>query len=111
MWRAVRLVVDSGLHVEGWTRQQAIEYFMANAPKSELDITNEIDRYIAGPGPGLQGRTNENPRTARDGAAGARTEVRYPRIPRRRTVDGGGAAIGAGTGGSGMARRQSKRPR
>jgi uncharacterized protein (DUF885 family) len=53
MWRAVRLVVDTGLHAKGWSRQQAIDYFLANAPKSELDITNEIDRYIADPGQAL----------------------------------------------------------
>ena len=53
MWRAVRLVVDTGIHSEGWTRQQAIDFFTANAPKSELDIANEIDRYIAWPGQAL----------------------------------------------------------
>lgn len=53
MWRAVRLVVDTGLHAKGWTRQQAIDYFKANAPKSELDITNEVDRYISTPGQAL----------------------------------------------------------
>jgi uncharacterized protein (DUF885 family) len=53
MWRAVRLVVDTGIHSQGWTHRQAIDFFMANAPKSELDITNEIDRYIAWPGQAL----------------------------------------------------------
>ena len=52
-WRAVRLVVDTGLHAMKWTRQQAIDYFMANAAKTEADIVNEIDRYISDPGQAL----------------------------------------------------------
>ena len=53
MWRAVRLVVDTGMHHKHWTRQQAIDFFKANAAKTELDIVNEVDRYIAWPGQAL----------------------------------------------------------
>jgi uncharacterized protein (DUF885 family) len=53
MWRAVRLVVDTGIHYYEWDRQRAIDFFMDNAGKSELDITNEIDRYIVMPGQAL----------------------------------------------------------
>lgn len=53
MWRAVRLVVDTGIHYKHWTRQQAIDYFLANAAKTEADIVNEIDRYIGLPGQAL----------------------------------------------------------
>jgi uncharacterized protein (DUF885 family) len=53
MWRAVRLVVDTGIHFKHWTRQQAIDYFKANAAKTEADIINEVDRYISWPGQAL----------------------------------------------------------
>ncbi|WP_217283660.1 DUF885 domain-containing protein [Pseudaquabacterium terrae] len=53
MWRAVRLVIDTGLHARGWTREQALAYFRDNAPKTEQDIVNEVDRYIDNPGQAL----------------------------------------------------------
>ena len=53
MWRAVRLVVDTGMHYKGWSRQKAIDYFKDNAAKTEQDIINEIDRYLIMPGQAL----------------------------------------------------------
>ena len=53
MWRAIRLVVDTGIHYKGWTREEAINLFLENTAKSQLDIENEVDRYIAWPGQAL----------------------------------------------------------
>jgi uncharacterized protein (DUF885 family) len=53
MWRAVRLVVDTGMHQFKWTRDQAIYYFKQNTGKSDQDIQNEVDRYISWPGQAL----------------------------------------------------------
>ena len=53
MWRAARLVVDTGLHSQGWTREQAQQYLLANTALSEHEVTTEVDRYIAWPGQAL----------------------------------------------------------
>ncbi|MFV1451150.1 DUF885 domain-containing protein [Maribacter sp. HS] len=59
MWRAIRLVVDTGIHAYGWSRQEAIDYFKMNSGKSIGDITVEIDRYIAMPGQALAYKIGE----------------------------------------------------
>ena len=53
MWRAVRLVIDTGMHEFGWSRQQAIDYFTQNSAKTDHDIIVEVDRYISDPGQAL----------------------------------------------------------
>ncbi len=52
-WRACRLVVDTGMHAKGWTRQQAIDFMLANTCLAENNIVNEVDRYITWPGQAL----------------------------------------------------------
>ena len=53
MWRAVRLVVDTGMHYKSWSRDDAVNLFLENTAKTEQDINNEVDRYIAWPGQAL----------------------------------------------------------
>lgn len=59
MWRAIRLVVDTGMHSLGWSRQKAIEFFMENAGKAEHEILVEVDRYIVWPGQALAYKIGE----------------------------------------------------
>lgn len=59
MWRAIRLVVDTGVHAKGWTREQAVQFFLDNAGKSRHDIEVEVDRYIVWPGQALAYKIGE----------------------------------------------------
>jgi len=59
LWRAIRLVVDTGLHSKGWTREQVIQYMLANSAESETQSTAEAERYMAIPGQALAYKIGE----------------------------------------------------
>lgn len=80
MWRACRLVVDTGLHAKGWTRQQAIDYLASNTALSLHECTTETDRYISWPGQALAYKMGEitlrGLRRRAEEALGSRFDVR-----------------------------------
>ena len=96
-WRAARLVVDTGIHAQGWTRAQAQAYLHDNTALSEHEIETEVDRYISWPGQALSYYLGEMAiiKRAQEKRSGAGGEVRYPRVPRHRAANGLGAAAGA----------------
>jgi uncharacterized protein (DUF885 family) len=59
MWRACRLVIDTGIHAMDWTREQALDYLKSNTALSEHEVTTEIDRYISWPGQALSYKLGE----------------------------------------------------
>jgi len=59
MWRACRLVVDTGIHSKGWTREQAVDYMSSNTALSIHEVNTETDRYISWPGQALSYKIGE----------------------------------------------------
>ncbi|HEX7979378.1 MAG TPA: DUF885 domain-containing protein [Gemmatimonadaceae bacterium] len=80
MWRAIRLVLDTGIHDMGWSREQAIAYFRANSAKSDQEIAAEVDRYVVMPGQALAYKSGElaitSLRAEAERALGPRFDVR-----------------------------------
>lgn len=80
LWRAVRLVTDTGLHAKRWSREQAIDYFRANSLLSERDIVKEVERYITNPGQATSYKIGElkimELRQRAQAALGARFDIR-----------------------------------
>jgi uncharacterized protein (DUF885 family) len=81
MWRAARLVVDTGIHAKGWTREQAQAFFHDNTALADHEITTEVDRYISWPGQALSYYLGEmkflEGRRKAESALGAKFDIRY----------------------------------
>ena len=100
MWRATRLVVDTGIHAKGWSKQRAIAFMTDNSALSAANIEAEVNRYIADPGQALAYKIGElKIRELRKGGARAGAEVRHPPLPRCGAAAGRGAARRAGNAG------------
>ncbi len=80
IWRAARLVIDTGLHAKGWTREQSIAYFLDNVPQGEVVAVQEVERYIAIPGQALSYKIGElklrELRSRAETALGAKFDIR-----------------------------------
>ena len=80
IWRAARLVVDTGIHTKHWTREQAIKYMLDNTALPEHEIDTEVDRYIAWPGQALSYKmgqlTIRELRTKAEQHLGAKFDIR-----------------------------------
>ena len=103
LWRAIRLVVDTGIHHHRWSRERAIDYFMDNGLLSRRDATKEVERYFNNPGQATSYMIGQlKILELRDRArAGARRALRHPRFPRGGARERRGAA--------GRARRAGRR--
>ncbi len=84
MRRAARLVVDTGLHAKGWTREQTIAFLVNEAGDTEEDARNATERYMASAGAGLQGGRAQDHGTAPAGSHDTRTKIQFGPFPRRR---------------------------
>ncbi len=80
MWRAIRLVVDTGVHSQGWTRDRMVEFFRAHSSMDDTNVQSEVDRYIAWPGQALADkighRKNLELRDRAKAALGAKFDLR-----------------------------------
>jgi uncharacterized protein (DUF885 family) len=80
MWRAARLVIDTGVHHKGWTRQQAIDYLAGHTALSQHEVETEVDRYISWPGQALSYKLGEikiiELRTMAEAELGAKFDIR-----------------------------------
>ena len=90
MWRACRLVIDTGIHAKGWTRRQALDYLAGNTALSLKNVETEVDRYIAWPGQALAYKIGQREILAlRDEARAALgTRFRYPEFHDRLLENG-----------------------